>query len=64
MSTIYLIAGKKVCDTAFCKVHGFSNSQLKRLKKSVREGEVRVSVYGNSGIKQTTSKVEEVKIWM
>ena len=36
MSTTYFVAGKNVCDIAFCKVHGFSISQLKRLKKSVR----------------------------
>ena len=64
MSTTYLIAGKNVCATAFCKVHGFSYSRLKRLKKSVKEDEVRVSEHGNSGRKRTTSKVEEVKTWM
>ena len=62
--TTYFVAGKSVCKTAFCDIHGFSLSRLQRIRKAVTLGQVKVNEHGNQGRKRCTWKVQEAKTWM
>ena len=61
--TKFVVAGREVCERAFCDVHGFSTRRLSRIRKNASLGQVTIQ-HGNLGRKRTTAKVEEAKVWM
>jgi len=61
--TKYFIAGKEVCELAWCKVYSISQRKLNRMLKDISFGECRV-VHGNQGKKRVNTKSESVAVWM
>lgn len=61
--TKYVIAGKEVCQAAFCESHSISMSRLSKLRKNASLGQVNVE-HGNLGKKRSSPRVEEAKVWM
>ena len=61
--TKYVVAGRDMCEKAFCDVHGFSTRRLCRIRKNASLGQVTVQ-HGYLGRKRTTCKVDEAKVWM
>ena len=61
--TQYVVAGRIVCEAAFCSVYGFSLARLSRARRRASFGQLVVE-HGNLGRKRYTPRVEEAKTWM
>ena len=63
IETKFVIAGRNVCEFAWCKAHGVSEKRIGRVKKSVKEGQVFVE-HGNKGVRRPSVRAETAKAWM
>jgi len=63
LDTKFVVAGREVCKSAWCTVHGISERQLFRIAKSVSMGQV-TTEHGNKGKKRCNSKSSGAKAWM
>jgi hypothetical protein len=60
LSTQYSVAGREVCQAAWCNVHSLSPKRISRILKAVANGEKIVQ----QGKKRFNSKTTGVKAWM
>ena len=63
INTKFLAAGREVCKSAWCTVHGVSSRQLSRVTQCVSLGQV-TTEHGNKGKKRCNSKSSGAKAWM
>jgi len=61
--TKYIVAGREVCQLAWCNVHSISQRRVSRVLKSVSHGQV-VAQHGNKGKKRVNTKSQCAKTWM
>lgn len=61
--TKYIVAGREVCQSAWCKVHGVTSRRLARIKRSVSLGHIKIE-HGNKGVKRPSLRTEDATAWM
>ena len=63
INTRFFVAGREVCKSAWCTVHGVSSRQLSRVTNRVSLGQV-TTEHGNKGKRRYNAKSSGAKAWM
>ena len=63
LDTKYTVAGREICQLAWCKVHAVSPTRVRRMLKSVSFGQI-IAEHGNKGNRRVNTKSENAKAWM
>ena len=63
LDTKYTVAGREICQLAWCKVHAVSSTRVRRMLKSVSFGQI-IAEHGNKGNRRVNTKSENAKAWM
>ena len=61
--TTYFVAGREVCQSAWCNVHSLSPKRVSRVLKAVTNGQ-KIIQHGNKGKKRCNSRSTGAKAWM
>ena len=63
LSVKFSVAGREVCQSAWCQIYVISHRRIARIVKSVSHGRL-VAEHGNKGKRRSNTKSETAKAWM